>query len=257
MALESASTNCHGCRPPLFIAKTSAQNIAMLNAYGATVEVVTEPDPQTHEYLAARLHRVRELLSSIPHSYWPNQYANPLNPLAHEQTMREIADALGGRVDYLFSATSTMGTLRGCFAYIRRSGLDTTTVAVDAVGSALFRTPAEGVRLLPGHGASIRPELFNPAAANHVVHVTDLDCVVGCRRLMAREAILAGASSGGTVMALEKLRAEIPAGAVCVLIFPDGGDRYLETVYSDAWVTSNFGEVSHLWKQSDGEATQC
>ena len=236
--------------------KTSPHTIAILRAYGATVEVVSDPDPQTGECLPARLRRVQELVSSTPHAFWPNQYVNPLNPRAHEETMREIADALDGRVDYLFSATSTLGTLRGCAAYIRQRGLATTTVAVDAVGSVLFREPpVPGRRLIPGYGAAVRPELFTPTA-DRVVHVTDLDCVVGCRRLILREAILAGGSSGATVMALEKLRAEVPEGSVCVLIFPDGGDRYLDTIYSDSWVARHFGEVSHLWKDSAGAGTQ-
>ncbi|HEX6520484.1 MAG TPA: 2,3-diaminopropionate biosynthesis protein SbnA [Streptosporangiaceae bacterium] len=230
--------------------KTPSHNIAVLRAYGAAVEVISEPDSETGEYLPARLRRVEELLNTIPHAYWPNQYANPLNPLAHEETMREIADELGGRVDYLFSATSTMGTLRGCAAYIRRRGLGTTTVAVDAEGSVLFRPSVTGKRLIPGYGASVRPALFTPSAADRITHMTDLDCVVGCRRLAQREAILAGGSSGATVMALEKLRAEIPDGSICVLIFPDRGDRYLDTIYSDSWVVKHFGEVSHLWKDS-------
>jgi 2,3-diaminopropionate biosynthesis protein SbnA len=229
-------------------AKTTDHNIAILRAYGAEVEVVTEPDPQTGEFLPVRLRRVQELVDAIPGSFWPNQYANPLNPRAHEETMREIADALDGRVDYLFSATSTTGTLRGCGDYVREHGMSTTMVAVDAMGSVLFGPPSTARRLIPGHGASVRPELLIPTAADRVVHVTDLDCVVGCRRLTLREAILAGGSSGATVMALDKLRGEIPDGSVCVLIFPDGGDRYLNTIYSDSWVTENFGEVSHLWK---------
>ncbi len=229
-------------------AKTSEHNIAILTAYGAAVEVVTEPDPQTGEFLPVRLRRVQELVATIPHAFWPNQYANPLNPRAHEETMAEIAAALGGRVDYLFSATSTTGTLRGCGDYARRAGLGTTMVAVDAAGSVLFGPPSGQPRLITGHGASVRPELFTPAAADHVIHVTDLDCVVGCRKLTLREAILAGGSSGATVTALEKMRPHIPDGAVCVLIFPDGGDRYLDTIYSDTWVATHFGEVSHLWK---------
>jgi N-(2-amino-2-carboxyethyl)-L-glutamate synthase len=239
-------------------AKTSLQNIAILKAYGAVVEVVDEPDPETGEYLPARLRRVEALVSSTPHAYWPNQYANPLNPLAHEETMREIADELGGRVDYLFSATSTMGTLRGCSAYIKRCDLNTTTVAVDAEGSVLFRARVPRKRLIPGYGAAMRPAIFTPTAADRFVHTTDLDCVVGCRRLALREAILAGGSSGATIMALEKLRAEIPDGSACVLIFPDRGERYLDTIYSDAWVAKHFGEVSHLWKDSVARAeTQC
>jgi N-(2-amino-2-carboxyethyl)-L-glutamate synthase len=160
-------------------AKTTDHHRAVLHAFGAEVEVVTKPDPLTGEYLPTRLQRVRELLDSVPYAFWPNQYANPLNPQAHEATMREILVALDGKVDYLFSATSTTGTLRGCHAYLRRQGLTTTTVAVDAVGSALFGTASGRPRLIPGHGASVRPELLDPAVADMVVHVSDLDCVVG------------------------------------------------------------------------------
>ncbi|MFD0394714.1 pyridoxal-phosphate dependent enzyme [Streptomyces nogalater] len=68
-------------------AKTSRQNLAILRAYGAEIDEVTEPDPRTGEFLERRLERVRRLVAAIPHAFWPNQYANPLNPAAHEHTM--------------------------------------------------------------------------------------------------------------------------------------------------------------------------
>lgn len=227
--------------------KTTEQNLAILRAYGAEIEVVTERDELTGEYLPMRLRRVRELVARTPYAFWPNQYANLLNPRAHEKTMREIARALDGRVDYLFCSVSTFGTLRGCADHIREQGMDTTIVAVDAEGSAIFGLESTR-RLIPGHGASVVPALMDPTAADRVVHVSDLDCVVACRRLIHREAILAGGSSGATVAALARLRDEIPADSTVALVFPDGGDRYLDTIYSDTWVRRNFGEVAHLWK---------
>jgi 2,3-diaminopropionate biosynthesis protein SbnA len=235
-------------------AKTTEQNLAILKAYGAAVEVMEVPDPATGEYLPVRLSRVRELVATIPYAFWPDQYTNPLNPKAHEETMREIAEALGGKVDYLFCPVSTTGTLRGCVDYARAHHLGTTTVAVDAVGSVLFGAASAKRRLIPGHGASVRPALLDPSVPDIVIHVTDLDCVVGCRRLTQREAILAGGSSGATASAVDKLSAVIADGSNCVLIFPDGGDRYLDTIYSDEWVTKHFGEVSHLWKGDPVEA---
>ncbi|MET9384008.1 2,3-diaminopropionate biosynthesis protein SbnA [Streptomyces sp. NPDC002928] len=230
-------------------AKTSRQNLAILRAYGAEIEEVTEPDPVSGEYLERRLRRVRELVATLPHAFWPNQYANPQNPAAHGRTMREIAEALNGKVDYLFCATSTTGTLQGCAQYARENGLGTTMVAVDAVGSVLFDDRGEKVtRLIPGHGASVRPALFDPTAADQVVHVTDLDAVVGCRRLIGREAVLAGGSSGAVVSAFQQISGSIPAGSNCVLLFPDRGDRYLDTIYDDRWVSERFGEISQLWK---------
>ena len=73
------------------------------------------------------------------------------------------------------------------------------------------------------------------------MRVSDLDCVVGCRRLAEREAILAGASSGGVAFALETLAAQMEPGSRCAAIFADGGAGYLETVYDDAWVERELG----------------
>ncbi|HEY0638141.1 MAG TPA: 2,3-diaminopropionate biosynthesis protein SbnA [Pseudonocardiaceae bacterium] len=227
-------------------ARVTTQNLAILRALGAEVHVLTEPDPRTGEFLPARLRRVRELLATVPHAWSPDQYRNPLNALAHTRTMAEIAEALDGRVDYLFCATGTCGTLRGCADHVRAAGLRTRVVAVDAVGSVIFGG-APAPRLVPGHGASVVPPLAHPMAADEVMRVSDLDCVIGCRRLVAREAILAGGSSGACVAAFGRRWPTIPPGATSVLIFPDGGDRYLDTIYSDEWVAEHFGEVSRLW----------
>jgi len=223
--------------------RTTPQNAAILRAYGAHIEVVAEPDGATGEYLPARLNRVRELLDGLPGAFWPNQYANPDNAAAHHVTMQEIVQALEGRCDYLFCATSTCGTLRGCVEYCRANGLTTRIVAVDARGSAIFGEP-RGRRLVPGHGAAVRPGLFQADLADDVVLVSDLDCVAGCRRLARRESILAGGSSGGVVAAVERLLPALPAGADCVAILPDRGERYLDTIYSDAWVEEHLGAAA-------------
>ncbi|MFE5403105.1 2,3-diaminopropionate biosynthesis protein SbnA [Streptomyces sp. NPDC056580] len=229
-------------------AKTTAQNIAILRAFGATIERVTEPDPETGEYLVARLGRVREIVEATPHAYWPNQYSNPLNPLALESMWDEIADALDGKVDYLFCAVSSCGTLRGCVDRIRQRGMSTEVVAVDAVGSVIFGNHRAATRLIPGHGSSVRSPLLDENQVDTVVHVSDLECTVACRQLAARESVLVGGSSGATIAALKRLAGEIRPEAKCVVVFPDGGERYLDTIYSDEWVVKNFGEVTHLWK---------
>jgi 2,3-diaminopropionate biosynthesis protein SbnA len=223
--------------------KTSAFNLKILQAYGADVDMVTQPDPASGEFLQARIGRVRVLQREIPNSFWPNQYANLENAGAHYRTtMPEIAAALDGEVDFLFVATSTCGTLRGCAEYVRDHRLGTRIVAVDAVGSLIFgNRPAP--RLVPGLGAAIRPQLCAPELVNRVVHVTALDCIRGCRRLLRKEALLAGGSSGGVLMAVDELRGEIPPGATCVAILPDRGERYLDTIYDDRWVREHFGDL--------------
>jgi N-(2-amino-2-carboxyethyl)-L-glutamate synthase len=228
--------------------KTTSQNVHILEAFGAEVDVVTNPDPETGEFLPARINRVQTLLRSTPNSYWPNQYSNIYNATAHHQTMHEVVTALDGKVDYLFCSTSTCGTLRGCAEYTRAHNLGTKIFAVDAMGSVIFGGTAKK-RLIPGPGAAIQPGLYLPDLADRCIRASDLDCVIGCRRLLRSEAVMAGGSSGGILMAIERVKGEIPEGATCVALFPDRGERYLDTIYSDAWVRKHFGEVSHFWRR--------
>ena len=223
--------------------RMTAQNLAILRAYGAEIEMIGEPDPATGEYLPARLRRVRELLERHPDWCWPNQYENLANPGAYAAIMREICAAIDGPIDYLFCAVGTTGTLRGCAEYIRASGLATRIVGVDAEGSAIFGLRPRR-RLVPGHGAALRPALYRPGLADRVVIVSDLECVVWCHRLVRREALLAGGSSGAVVAAVGK--ADVPPGSTCVLILPDRGERYLDTIYDTTWVQEQFGDLSAL-----------
>lgn len=223
--------------------RTTKQIIQILQTYGAEISLVSEPLAGTDSLLEARKLRVQELLDSVPGSYCPDQYANPNNFAAHYLgTMPEIINALESRVDYLFLATSTSGTLRGCAEYIRDNELATKVVAVDAIGSVIFGDKPQP-RLLPGHGAAERSKIHLDGLADDVVLISDWDCVTGCHNLVRREAVLAGASSGGTIAAIHKYRDRIEPGTVCAAILADRGERYMDTVYSDDWVLRNFDQL--------------
>ncbi len=229
--------------------KVNTQNVNLLKIYGAEVDMVTSAHPDTGEYLQSRIDRVKHLLTTIENSFWPDQYSNLHNPRAHHRTMTELVAVLGREIDYLFCATSTCGTIRGCAEYVRDHGMRTKIIAVDAVGSVIFGSEKK-TRLIPGHGAAVRPKLYRPDLAESCVLVSDLDCVIGCRRLVREEAILAGGSSGGMIMAIEQLLPDIPRDAVCVAIFPDRGERYLDTIYSDDWVIEHLGQIPILDQQT-------
>jgi N-(2-amino-2-carboxyethyl)-L-glutamate synthase len=223
--------------------KITPQNLRLLKAYGAVIEVVTEPDPVTKDLLQARINRARELAFTTPNAYWSNQYANVCNARAHLRTMDEVMTAMQGEVDYVFCASSSCGTIRGCADYLRSHGLNRTKLYVaDSPGSVIFGG-SPGPRLIPGHGAGIRPDLYREDLVDHCVQITDMECVMGCRLLLTREALLMGGSSGGILMAVKKVADDIPPGATCVMLFPDRGERYLDTIYSDIWVEENFGAV--------------
>jgi cysteine synthase A len=222
--------------------KTTRSNLDILRAFGAEVSVVTEADARGRELLQARLDRVQEVREQIPNSYWPNQYANVANALAHHATMREILEQLDDRVDYLFCATSSCGTLKGCAEYALGHSPHTKIIAVDAEGSAIFGSKPRK-RLIPGHGSAIVPKLLCPELVHQCVHVTDWECVVACRRLVRYESLLVGGSSGAILTAVRHLAPQMPPGATCVMIFPDRGERYLDTIYSDEWVLKHWESV--------------
>ncbi len=234
-------------------ANTTMQHLKILRAYGAEIIVIANPDPVTGEFLHARLNRVKELMRDRPNAIWLNQYANEHNTHSHIQTMAEIVRALNGAVDCVLCPVSTCGTIGGCQEYIRQMRLDVTLVAVDAVGSVIFGGEVHR-RLLPGHGSAIRPPLADYLHTKRIVYVTDEDCVAGCRRLVRTEGILAGASSGGAVAAITQIWSEIRPKGHCVVILPDRGERYLDTVYSDSWVRDHFGAIPDIADPSCGDS---
>lgn len=221
--------------------RTTTTNLQILKALTAKIDFVSEPDPETGEYLPARLNQVQRLLEEIPGSYWPNQYANANNYLSHyHTTMKEIVTELG-EVDYLFCSVSTCGTIRGLAEYVRDQGLKTKIVAVDAEGSSIFGGKKEK-RRFPGLGAGIVPPFCRTDLIDRIVHVSDLDIVKGCRALAQNESILAGASSGANLAAVRRMEQEMAPGSVCAVILHDKGERYLDTVYSDPWIQNEFGQ---------------
>jgi N-(2-amino-2-carboxyethyl)-L-glutamate synthase len=220
--------------------RTQPHNLAIMRALGAEIDRVDAPLDGSVDLLSARIERVTALLVELDDAFWPNQYANDDNPRAHEfGTMAEIDAALGGAVDDLFVAVSSTGTLGGCIDHLASHRRRTRVVAVDAVGSVLFGGAA-GPRVIPGLGAGRIPALAAEREVDEVIRVTDLDCIVGCRRLARSDALLVGGSAGGVLQAVRS-RQEQLRGRTCVVVAADSGHRYLDTVFDDAWVTDTFG----------------
>jgi N-(2-amino-2-carboxyethyl)-L-glutamate synthase len=234
---------CKYYRLPLICvvdARLTPQHRMILEAYDATIEVVTAPDPATGELLPARLRRVQELLDELAPAFWPNQYGNLDNARAHFVTCSEIFTQLGSAPDYIFCATGTCGTIRGCCDYVKAAGAPTRVIAVDAVGSRIFGDKPQR-RLIPGLGSAIRPPLVEGLPVERVIHVSEMEAVLGGRRLLETEAILAGGSSGAVMAAVSRCDDILRSQSTVVVVLPDTGERYLDTIYDDRWVAENLG----------------
>lgn len=219
--------------------------IQAMRALGAEVDVVEPHGTGGRSPLEERLERVAFLVSTIEGAFWPNQYANEMNPAAHAGgTMAEIDAALDGDVTGVFVGVGTTGTLGGCLDFVSANARHTGVTAVDAVGSILFGGEA-GKRCIPGMGAARVPPLAirrwgGEGAHPRILRVTDLDCVVGCRRLARTDALLVGGSAGGVLQAIRQVHGDLPEGRY-VAIAADAGHRYLDTVYDDRWVHEELG----------------
>jgi 2,3-diaminopropionate biosynthesis protein SbnA len=212
----------------------------MMRAQGADVRVVTEPHPE-RGLLGARLDYVDRLCRENDRYVWLDQYSNPANWLAHARTTGPEILKEFPELDVLFVGAGTTGTLMGCARYLREEKPSVRIVVIDAVGSVTFGFPP-APRMIPGLGTAVRPALLDRSYVDDVLLVAELDTVRTCRT-MQRNGFLFGGSTGTVVAgALRWLTEHAPAGGLtAVAIAPDLGERYLDTIYDDEWVTEYFG----------------
>ncbi|WNW10159.1 2,3-diaminopropionate biosynthesis protein SbnA [Pseudomonas sp. DTU_2021_1001937_2_SI_NGA_ILE_001] len=218
---------------------SSRHSLGLMRAYGAEVIEVDRLDANGG-FLGTRIALIRERLASDPRYLWLNQYENPANPRAHARTTAHSIARQFGHVDYLFVGAGTTGTLMGCVQYFREHHPRTRIVAVDSVGSVTFGTPA-GRRFIPGLGTSQRPPIFDPEGIHALEMVPEARSVAMARLLARTRGMLVGGSTATVIAAVHAWRERIEPGAVVVALSPDWGERYLDTLYDDQWVTERFG----------------
>lgn len=217
--------------------RTNSATLAHMRALGATIHKVTEPDPETGDWLAARRARVEEIKSSLD-AINLNQYSNRAAFSAHSAgTMHEIVHQLGHAPAFVVVAVSTTGTIGGCARYITEHDLKTKLIAVDAEGSVLFGGQ-RGERVLPGFGAGVVTELSQETVPERVIRVNAADTVAAARSMARTTGFLPGASGGAVASGVDKLAREFPDEEI-VAIFHDDGRAYLDTIYNDEWVERN------------------
>lgn len=197
----------------------SEERKQLVQAYGA--EVVFSDSMEGSDG-AIRL--VREMIAAEPECYfYPDQYNNPANPLAHYSgTGPEILRQTMGRITHFVAGLGTTGTFVGTTRRLKEHDASIQAIAVQP------DDPFHGLEGLKHLPSSIVPGLWRPELADEVWGAPTEPAYALARRLAQSEGILVGHSCGAVLWAIEKLAARIERGVV-VTIFPDGGDRYLST----------------------------
>ena len=151
-----------------------------------------------------------------------DQFANPDNPRIHyDTTGPELWRQTGGRITHFVSAMGTTGTITGVSRYLKEQN-----PRVRIIGAQ----PAEGSRI-PGirkWPEEYQPRIYDPAAVDELVYVSQADAEDMARRLAREEGIFGGISSGGAAWVAQQVAAR-EQGATVVFVVCDRGDRYLST----------------------------
>jgi cysteine synthase A len=91
---------------------------------------------------------------------------------------------------------------------------------------------------MTGLGLSFVPPNFDPQVLDAAYSVNDALAFSVCHALAKYEGMLLGASTGAIVAAALADTQRFSQPQTMLLLNPDRGDRYLETVYNTDWLTA-------------------
>jgi cysteine synthase B len=184
-------------------------------------------DPMEGSDGAIRL--VRKIVDENPDKYfYPDQYSNPSNPLAHYHgTGVEILNALGDRITHFVTSLGTSGTMMGTTRRLHEHTRPVYCVAAE---------PAEALHGLEGlkhMASSIVPKIYDPNLPDEIMPLATEDGWDMSDRVAAEEGLPIGHSTGANIFAAvkiaEKLHKEQGGGCV-VTIACDRSDRYFSPI---------------------------
>jgi cystathionine beta-synthase len=243
--------------------KQSPEKIAVLRALGAEVIVcptaVAPDDPRSYYSVA------RRLAQEIPNSAYVNQYDNPANTEVHVRTTGpEIWEQTAGRVTHFFAGAGTGGTISGAAKSLKEKNPSVKVIGVDPHGSVYWKYFHTGEfdekeihpYITEGVGEDILAGNMDFDLVDDFVRVTDKESMLMTRRLCREEGMFVGGSCGmvmaGALQWLRARRGELTGKEVAVILFPDGGFRYLGKIYNDAWMQDHgfLEEVEPLTAES-------
>jgi len=194
----------------------------ILTAFGADI-VYTDPMQGSDGAIL----KVREIYASDQGKYfYPDQYNNPANWRAHyDTTAPEIIEQTGGRITHFVAGLGTSGTFVGAGRKFREFNPSIKLISIQP------DSPLHGLEGLKHMETAIVPGIYDAALADENLGVSTEDAFDLTRRL-ARGGMFVGISSGANLAGALNV-ARRTSDAVIVIIFPDGGEKYLSERFWD------------------------
>lgn len=153
-----------------------------------------------------------------------DQFNNPANPQAHyegtaPEVLRDVPD-----VTHFVAGMGTGGTLMGVQRYVSEHGHDVQIVGLEPVAGSKI----QGLRNMEAYV----PAIYDEARLDHRIMLDDDAAFRVARQLAGAEGLFVGISSGAALWGAQQLAEKLDRGTI-VVVFPDGGEKYLTTPLFD------------------------
>lgn len=200
----------------------SAERVKLMKAYGAEVVLTSGKDGMAGSIAVAKR------IASERNAYYPDQFSNPANALAHYQSTgveiyRDLPSA-----DILVAGIGSGGTISGVAKYLKEQNPALQAVGVEPLNSPFLTKGKKGAHKIEGIGAGFQPETLDRTIVDEVLCVDDGEAFRYAKAAAKLDGCFVGISSGAALCgAVALAKREGNQGKKIVVIFPDGGGRYL------------------------------
>ena len=155
--------------------------------------------------------------------YWlADQFNNPDNWKAHYYgTAEEIWQDTDGKITHFVGSIGTTGTLMGVSKRLKKYNPKIQIIGVE---------PFLGHKIqgLKNMKEAYKPGIYDKTRLDKKINVNDANAYEMARKIAKKEGIFVGMSSGAAMFGALQVIKGLEKGLVVVL-FPDGGERYLST----------------------------
>ncbi len=153
--------------------------------------------------------------------YMPDQYNNPSNWKAHYLTLGpEILEQTKGKITHFVATLGTAGTIMGAGRALKEFNPDIRVTGIQPDDAM------HGIEGLKHMESSIVPGIYDPDFLDETIYVNTDKAYDMVKEIISTEGLPGGHSSGAAMVGALQVAEGLKQGII-VVIFPDGGDRYL------------------------------
>ena len=185
-----------------------------------------------------------QVAAETPGGFYLDQHNNRENNAAHTLTTGpEIWRQMEGRIDVFVAGIGTGGTISGVARFLKEKDPRIKIVGIDPAGSIFYdyfhskTLVRPSPYLMEGLGDEFLIGCVEFDLIDDILRIDDRTAFRMTKELARREAIFAGGSSGAALWGALEVAKRTGPGARIATIFADSANRYLSTIYSDAWLT--------------------